>query len=120
MIENRFIVELGTGVDLHGQDVTKAACRAVNDAISHSCLCGLVEILELQDLNDIQVDVTVAVPLPEQVEEEAVLAVIPFGTKQLHVVAGGLRAPGLYMPELGDKSTDMVVANAAVTVRVKS
>ena len=30
----RFIVEIGTGVDLHGEDVTKAACRAVKDAIS--------------------------------------------------------------------------------------
>jgi uncharacterized protein (TIGR02058 family) len=29
----RFIVEIGTGADLHGEDVTKAACRAVKDAI---------------------------------------------------------------------------------------
>ena len=39
----RYIVELGTGADLHGADMTKAARRAVKDAISRSCLCGLVD-----------------------------------------------------------------------------
>ncbi|MGD8844363.1 MAG: Lin0512 family protein [Desulfobacteraceae bacterium] len=34
MERKRFIVEIGTGADLHGKDVTKAACRAVKDAIS--------------------------------------------------------------------------------------
>jgi uncharacterized protein (TIGR02058 family) len=51
----RFIVEIGSGADLHGEDVTKAACRAVKDAISRSCLCGLVEILAIEDLKAIQV-----------------------------------------------------------------
>lgn len=118
MIENRFIVELGTGVDLHGQDATKAARRAVKDAISRSCLCGLVEIMELHDLNDMRVDVLVAVPMPEQVQPDEVLSVIPFGRKEMRVVEGGLRAPGLYQPELGDESSDVIVANAAVTVWV--
>ncbi len=118
MVENRFIVELGTGVDLHGQDATKAARRAVNDAISRSCLCGLVEIVKLRDLNDMRVDVLVAVPMPEQVHPDEVLSVIPFGQKELHVVEGGLRAPGLYQPELGDESSDVIVASAAVTVWV--
>ncbi len=116
--EKRFIVELGTGADLHGQDATKAARRAVKDAISRSCLCGLVEIVELRDLDDMRVDVLVAVPMPEQVQADAVLSVIPFGRKELRVVQGGLRAPGLYQPELGDESPDAIVANAAVTVWV--
>ena len=34
----RFIVEIGTGIDIHGEDATKAACRAVKDAVSRSCL----------------------------------------------------------------------------------
>ena len=37
MQTKRFVVEIGSGVDLHGEDVTKAACRAVKDAISRSC-----------------------------------------------------------------------------------
>jgi len=116
--KRRFVIEMGTGIDLHGCDVTKAAARAVKDAISRSCLCGLVEIVELRDLNDMRIDVLVAVPMPEQVQADAVLSVIPFGRKELRVVEGGLRAPGLCQPELGDESSDVVVANAAVTVWV--
>jgi uncharacterized protein (TIGR02058 family) len=118
MAEKRFIVELGTGVDLHGQDATKATRRAVKDAISRSCLCGLAEIVELRDLNDMRVDVLVAVPGPEQVQADAVLAAIPFGRKELRVVDGGLRAPGFYPSYLDDESPDIIVANAAVTVWV--
>ncbi len=118
MAERRFVVEWGTGADLHGQDPTKAACRAVQDAISRSCLCGLVEILHLQDLNDMRVEVLVAVPMPEQVQVDVVLSVIPFGRKTLQAVSGGMRAPSLYQPELGDQSPDIIVANAAVTVWV--
>ncbi len=38
MIGKRFIVEIRTGIGLHGEDVTKAACRAVDNAISRRCL----------------------------------------------------------------------------------
>ncbi|MEO1601936.1 MAG: Lin0512 family protein, partial [Pseudomonadota bacterium] len=31
MTEQRVIIEMGTGTDLHGQDYTKAAIRAVED-----------------------------------------------------------------------------------------
>ena len=65
-----------------------------------------------------RVDVLVAVPMPEQVQADVVLSVIPFGRKTLQVVPGGMKAPGLYQPELGDRSSDIIVANAAVTVWV--
>ena len=35
------------GIDQHGQDPTNAARKAVEDAISRSCLCGLVEVARL-------------------------------------------------------------------------
>ena len=38
MPAKRVILELGTGNDLHGGDYTKAAVRAVQDAIHHSSL----------------------------------------------------------------------------------
>jgi len=53
-----------------------------------------------------------------QVQVDEVLSAIPFGRKELRVVRGGLRAPGLHQPELGDESPDVIVANAAVTVWV--
>lgn len=66
------------GTDFHGQNVTKAAVKAVKDAISHSCLCGLSEVLALKDLDrDIKITVTVAVSRPEEVNPETVAACLP-------------------------------------------
>ena len=64
------------------------------------------------------VQVLVACPHPEQVDEERVLRAIPFGKLDIEVVDGGMTAPTVYQPELGDTSDEAVVANAAVTVLV--
>lgn len=117
-MKKKFIVEVGMGTDLHGQDVTKAGRRAVRDAISRSCLCGLQEILGLHNFDDVYVDVRIASPTPEQVDREAVLAEIPFGRKTIEVVEGGMSVPALFVEAFGDTSEDLVVALAAVTVEV--
>ncbi|SFR00336.1 Lin0512 family protein [Desulfoscipio geothermicus] len=114
----RYIIEFGTGIDFHGQDPTGAARKAVRDAVSHSCLCGLSEILGIKDLNAMMVDVTIAVPNPEKVDGARVLDEIPFGRKSIKAVAGGMRAPGLFLPELGDGDDSIIVANACVEVKV--
>lgn len=114
----RFIIEFGTGIDFHGQDVTGAAKKAVNNAISNSCLCGLSEILGITDLNEMVIELTVAVPFPEKVEGEQVLGEIPFGRKTIRAVKGGMQAPGLYLPELGDADDSIIVANACIEVKV--
>lgn len=115
----RYLIELGTGIDQHGQDPTAAAKRAVKDAISRSYLTGIREILGIQDFNQMVVKVKVAVPYPEKVETEEVLAPIPFGNKELEVTEGGLVAEGMTMPELGDAGPEIIMANAAVTVWVE-
>ncbi|GIS20806.1 MAG: hypothetical protein CM15mP120_27220 [Pseudomonadota bacterium] len=38
MAKVRYLTEMGMGVDVHGGDYTKAACRAVSDALRHSSL----------------------------------------------------------------------------------
>ena len=58
----RCITEMGMGVDVHGRDATKAAKRAVSDAIRHSSL-GFVRMLG-KTAHDVFVDVTIAVPNP--------------------------------------------------------
>jgi len=116
MGNKRFIVEIGTGADLHGEDVTKAACRAVNDAVSRSCLCGLVEILGVQDLEAVLVDIQIACPNPDQVDPERVRAVVPIGKKTVRAVEGGMRARGLCVSHFAPDCDQIVVANAAVTV----
>lgn len=112
----RFIVEIGTGIDIHGENVTKAACRAVKDAVSRSCLCGLLEILELENLADVQVDIQVASPNPDQVDLEQVMDEVPIGRKSARAVEGGMTAQGLCVPQFAPQCDQIVVANAAVTV----
>jgi uncharacterized protein (TIGR02058 family) len=116
----RFIVEIGTGIDLHGEDATKAACRAVRDAVSRSCLCGLLEIVKLQKLDDVRVEILVASPKPQQVDLEQVMAEVPIGRKTARAVEGGLIAQGLCVAQFAPKCDQILVANAAITVYVAS
>ena len=114
----RFVLEMGMGIDQHGQDPTKAARRGARDAVSRSCLAGLLEIARLGDVDDMIVDLLIACPYPEQVDTQQVLQALPFGQKRVEVVEGGMVARGICQPELGDHTDEAYVANAAITVLV--
>src|SRR2546421_12711692 len=86
----RCITEMGMGVDVHGRDATKAAKRAVSDAIRHSSL-GFVRLFG-KTAHDMFVDVTIAVPNPESVDTSAVAKELPYGTVTVTAVQGG---PGI-------------------------
>ncbi|HUN49470.1 MAG TPA: Lin0512 family protein [Candidatus Sulfotelmatobacter sp.] len=105
----RIILELGSGNDLHGGDYTKAAIRAVQDALHHSSLTFL-RALRL-DPRAMQVEVTVGVQQPDKVDPAAVKAALPHGRVTVRVVKGGLDVPD---EVLGDVA---VIASAAVAVR---
>ncbi|HWQ74569.1 MAG TPA: Lin0512 family protein [Syntrophomonas sp.] len=113
----RFIIEVGTGIDMHGGDVTNAAQKAIKDAVSHSCLCGLFDIVGITDPNQMHVHVKVACPYPDKLDQEAILNAVPFGSTQLEVEEGGLTVRGLNLPMLGEGDT-IVVAVAALTVYI--
>jgi len=93
----RYLVEVGTGIDLHGEDVTNAARKAVRDAITSHSMIGLRDILGFQNMKEINdaltVDVTIATPYPEKVDKEEVLKVLPEGRTAIKVVEGGVRFP---------------------------
>ena len=71
MARVRCITEMGMGVDLHGRDATKAAKRAVSDAIRHSSL-GFTRFVG-KTPHDMIVDVKIGVPDPSGVDTAAVL-----------------------------------------------
>ena len=109
MANKRMILELGSGNDLHGGDYTKAAVRAVHDALHHSSL-NLIHTLGL-DSRAMQVGVTIGVQRPDRVDAEAVRASLPHGKATVTVVKGGLDVPD-------ETSGDVaVIASAAVSVR---
>ncbi|HEY9905050.1 MAG TPA: Lin0512 family protein [Candidatus Sericytochromatia bacterium] len=118
MARKRLIIEMGMGIDQHGQDPTVAAARAVRNAIAHNALPGVWEVAGLSDPNEMIVEVQVAVPYPDQVREVEVLAVLPFGRKTLTVESGGMVVQGRAIASLNDKNDEMLIAVAAVTVLV--
>jgi uncharacterized protein (TIGR02058 family) len=119
MTRKRLIIEMGMGVDQHGQEPTVAAARAVHNAIAHNALPGVWEVAGLSSPNQMIVEVQVAVPYPEQVRQEEVLSVLPFGRKFLTIESGGMVVQGRAIPELNDKNDEMLIAVAAVTVLVE-
>ena len=106
MAEQRLIIEMGMGNDLHGQDYTKAAARAIEDAIRHSSL-PLFQVLDVSH-QDMRVQVTVGVQAPDQVDCAALAETLPRGKAQVVAVFGGL---DVVNPESGDRT---VIASASV------
>ena len=108
MALKRMIVEIGMGTDLTGADYTKAAVRALRDALWHNSLT-IADALG-QHVDAMQVKVTIGVPKPDKVDKAAVAAVLPHGTGEVEVVEGGLEI-------MNDTGTNLtVIANAAAVV----
>ncbi|MDB5607664.1 MAG: hypothetical protein JWP25_4564 [Bradyrhizobium sp.] len=108
MARVRCITEMGMGVDIHGRDATKAARRAVSDAIRHSSV-GFFRMVG-KTAKDMFVDVTIGVPDPGAVDTAAVATELPYGTVTVTAVKGGLEIPA----ESGGDA--IIIANAAVIV----
>src|ERR1700686_4137797 len=107
MARVRCITEMGMGVDVHGKDATKAARRAVSDAIRDSSL-GFVRMLG-KTANDMFVDVTIGVPDPGAVDASAVATELPYGTVTVTAVKG--------LEVAAERGGDaIIIANAAVIV----
>lgn len=104
MSTKALVHEFGMGVDVHGLDSTKAACRAVSDAIRHSSLPLLQEVRERG--GKMLVDVIIGVPDPESVDVERVERELPSGEVTVCPVVGGLRVT----------ASDTLIACAVVTV----
>jgi uncharacterized protein (TIGR02058 family) len=110
MPKTRAILELGSGNDLHGSDYTKAALRAVQDALHHSSL-SFVRTLNV-DKTKLDVEVTIGVQRPEQVDLDKIKASLPLGNITVKAVKGGLDVAD---PENNDAA---VIASAAIAVRI--
>lgn len=116
----RYLIEFGTGADLHGMDVMEAAARAVRDAVSHCCMCGLVDTLHLASLHtDMKIKLKVAAPWPEKVDGEALKKLMIADDVEVEVVQGGMLLNGLHVDEFGE-GDQIVIVNAGITVYVKS
>jgi len=101
------------GTDIHGQDYTKAARKAVEDAIHRSSLLYIIDAFKEGRRPKMHVDVTIASPKPEAVDGDTVLQAVPFGEKSVNIVTGGL--------EVEQTAPDpIVISNAAVLVSLET
>ncbi|CAM6007928.1 unnamed protein product [Sphagnum balticum] len=115
------ILEMGTGYDQHGQDVTAAAVRACKDAIcSNSIPAFSTGVIPGINKEHMKLKVKLGVPHSVQgdLDLQAVKSVFPYGEiVQLEVVDGGLVcSSGVQLEDFGDKSDNCYVVNAAVYV----
>jgi len=108
MAWTRVVLEIGMGTDIRGSDHTKAAVRALRDALWHNSL-GISEVVGV-DVDSMQVRVAIAVPDPEKVDTGEVLKVLPHGSGTCEVVEGGLWVPH---PSRDDGT---IIAHAAAAV----
>ena len=117
----KYLLENGTGVDLHGKDETKAAQRAVKDAISHSSMIGLGALFKIGSFAELEdalmVDVTIATPNPDSVDGEAVLGMLPEGKRRINIIKGGMMWPTEDTEE-DAKSHTVVMVNTIIVVLI--
>lgn len=106
MNDQRFIIEMGMGNDLHGMDYQKAARRAIEDAIRHSTL----PIFQATGLppSDMRVQVTIGVQDPAALDTAALAEGLPRGRVSVAATKGGQNVTN---PETGET---LVIATAAV------
>src|SRR5262245_38306321 len=104
------LIEMGMGVDLQGQDATKASVRAVRDAIGRIYLPG-VRAFMTGSAKRMAILVRLAVPEGAgKPDPKAVKEVLPHGEVTVEVVPGGMLTPN----GLGDGQ--ICIVNAAVEV----
>ena len=110
MAMKRVVLEIGMGTDIRGADPTKAAVRALRDALWHNSL-NIAKALNM-DTDSMVVDVRIGVPRPEMVDKAQVLAILPHGTGTVTCVDDGLEI----VNDEGTGST--LIAQAAAIVRL--
>ncbi len=110
MTMKRMAIEIGMGTDIRGADYTKAAVRALRDALWHNSL-NVADAVG-KPVDSMVVEVLIGVPKPDQVDKAEVLKVLPHGTGTVKVYEGGLEI----FNDAGTSST--VLAHAAAIVRL--
>ncbi len=110
MSEQRLILEMGSGNDLYGLDYTKAAKRAIQDALHHSSIV-MFKSLGIPH-EEMRVQVTIGVQEPDKLDIAALTAELPRGRAEVTGVLGGLN---VHDP---DNDQTHVIATAAIEAYV--
>ena len=110
MAWKRVVTEMGMGTSIRSGDYTRAAVRALRDALWHNSL-SVTRALGM-DVDSMYVEVYIGVPQPDAVDTAKILEVLPHGTGEVKVVQGGLEIPS------EDGTSKTIIANAAAVVKL--
>lgn len=102
------VLELGMGTDIQGQNYTKAAVRAVQNALRQNSL-SVADAFELER-SSMYVKIMIGAQKPEKVDKDAIADTLPYGQAEVIVEHGGMDTP----TDDGKRMTIMV--NAALVV----
>lgn len=111
-------IETGMGIDVHGQDITTAAIRAVKNAIHFNSMPGIRTVLPENSLDNMKVNVKLAVPCDkDKLDVDEVKKALPYGQVTVEIMDGGmLTTSGIVLEEKGDKNDLMYIVVASVEV----
>eukprot|EP00545_Synedropsis_sp_CCMP1620_P001237 CAMPEP_0119029758 /NCGR_PEP_ID=MMETSP1176-20130426/40684_1 /TAXON_ID=265551 /ORGANISM="Synedropsis recta cf, Strain CCMP1620" /LENGTH=297 /DNA_ID=CAMNT_0006986113 /DNA_START=87 /DNA_END=981 /DNA_ORIENTATION=- len=134
---NLLFVQMGFGVDQHGDDATKAATRAVRNAIEFNSIPGVMKAIP-GGRKEMLIHVKLGIPAIDDDDDDdslcrvkkktmpidvlQVAKVFPYGKLlPIDVVVGGLSFPtGRVVPELGDDNDLAVCVAACVSIGYNS
>src|SRR5699024_2629167 len=90
-MEKIIFTQTRTGLDVHGQNITKAASRAVKAATHYNSMPGVRDQLPDGDINKRKTTVKLAVPKDsDQLNKEDIKKRIPYGEVTVEVRTGGM------------------------------
>ena len=107
MALKRMVMELGMGTDLQGENYTKAACRAVHNALRQNSLSVYDAFGVSRD--EMVVEIIIGAAKPDEVDVEEVAKMLPYGSRSVRMEAGGMDTPK-------EEGGVTVMANAAIIV----
>jgi uncharacterized protein (TIGR02058 family) len=120
-MKKRLLIEMGMGIDQHGQSPTKAAIKAIKNAIQNVYITGLIEIFDIKNLEEIEILAELGVPDPDMVDIKEVKTAFPIqGNINIDVKNGGLKIKALKIEELKDLNDEVIICCAAVSVFVQA
>ena len=106
------VVEFGMGTDLGGADYTKAAVRAVKDALWRNSLTVADAFGAPRDA--MQIEVHIGAGKPDQVDKQAVASTFPYGKVTVIAKPGGMDI----VKEDGEDRTILVNAGVIVSLNL--
>lgn len=110
----RLVMELGMGTDITGSDYTKAACRAVFNALRQNSLALAPAFGKPRE--GMFCEIVIGVQKPDEVNKDEVAAILPYGQSEMRVEKGGLDTPR-EGPD-GEPEGFTILANAAILVHL--